>query len=302
MTSDRSLPDVHGSSMTSGLRAALASGQAFAVSKVGFSEQACCILPTVLAGTRDPLSRRALQAALVTHGHVQGGLFPPTPDAVLDFAQLLRGSLSAQDAVALAEGKWAEATRDHVVSSTVIDDLTSLDVRGTHPDHPLQVILDGLAGKDVLLITTPADFLVSRANQGTFEAAWSRLGRRWFSPRSIEALTMPDSYDLRTQAAWPDSRSLLEATVTRLSQYRFDVALIGAGLYGACLAAAVKDQGGVGISLGSQLQLLFGVQGRRWLSWEDFQRDIVNEDWVMLPTSPAASGRAALPDGGAYWS
>lgn len=288
--------------LAAGLRTALQRRRPYALSKMGFSEQACCVLPERLAAEHDPIKRRALEAALVTHGSVQGGLFPATSDSIIDFASLLQSSLHQQDGVAVAHGTWSDAALARVPTRTAVVDLDSLDVRRTDPDSAMQTLLAGLAGRDVLLVTTPADMLVSRAKPSTFEAVWSRVGRPWFEPRSVSGLALPDSYDPHARAPWGSSRALLDWAITELWARPFDVALIGAGLYGIPLAAAVKATGRIGISLGSQLQLLFGLQGRRWLAWEDFQRDIVTEHWDVLPSTHRDMDPQDLPDGGAYWS
>jgi hypothetical protein len=284
------------------LTSALASRQPFALSKVGFSEQALCVIPDRLASERDPARRRALEAALIAHGHRQGGLFPARAKEILTFSAVMRDSLARHDGLAIAPGRWAADTLRSIPARVAVAPLDSLDVRGVAAGDPLQVLLDGLAGADVLLVTTPAKLLHARANIHTFEAVWQRLGRRWFDPRSMAYLALPNGYDRRACDSWQDSVALLDWAVRQIEGRAFDVALIGAGLYGAPLAAKIKAGGRIGVSLGSQLQLLFGVQGRRWLGWEDFQRDIVNDHWICLPHSTLPSPPDMLPDGGAYWS
>lgn len=284
------------------LTTALASRQSFALSKVGFSEQALCVIPDRLETESDPVRRRALESALIAHGHRQGGLFPADTTEILRFSAVLRGSLTRHDGIAIAPGQWCADTLRCVPDHVAVAPLDSLDVRGVDAHHPLQVLLDGLAGADVLLVTSPAELLQTRANKPTFEAVWQRLGRRWFDPRSVSSLTLPNSYTPVARGPWPDSSTLLDWAVRQIEARAFDVALIGAGLYGAPLAAEIRDRGGIGVSLGSQLQLLFGVQGRRWLGWEDFQRDIVNDDWISLPPDGLVTDSHLLPDGGAYWS
>lgn len=44
----------------------------------------------------------------------------------------------------------------------------------------------------------------------------------------------------------------------------YDVALIGCGAYGFCLAAHAKRMGKKAIHMGGVLQLLFGIKGKRW--------------------------------------
>ena len=284
------------------LTTALASRQPFALSKVGFSEQALCVIPDRLESEGDPVRRRALEAALIAHGHRQGGLFPAEATEILAFSCVLRDSLTRHDGLAIAPGQWCADTLRCVPDHVAIAPLDCLDVRSVDPHHPLQALLDGLAGADVLLVTSPADLLHARANKPTFVAVWKRLGRRWFDPRSVAYLALPNSYDPLARSPWRNSTTLLNWVIGQIEGRDFDVALIGSGLYGAPLAAEIRHRGGIGVSLGSQLQLLFGVQGRRWLGWEGFQRDIVNDNWISLPPDGLTTDPDLLPDGGAYWS
>lgn len=81
----------------------------------------------------------------------------------------------------------------------------------------------------------------------------------------------------------------------QISQKDFDIALIGCGAYGFCLAAHVKRLGKQVLHLGGDLQLHFGIKGKRW----DY-KGMYNEFWV----SPSESERPLNfenVEGGCYW-
>ena len=98
------------------------------------------------------------------------------------------------------------------------------------------------------------------------------------------------------ETTWKKS---LDVTIERMRQAEFDVALIGAGAYGAPLAHAAKQMGRIGIHIGASLQLLFGIMGSRWENRSEVSQH-VDSSWVRpLPhETPAGAGRH---EGGAYW-
>ena len=60
---------------------------------------------------------------------------------------------------------------------------------------------------------------------------------------------------------WFDALKWMEDEMDKID---YDVALIGCGAYGFCLAAHAKRSGKKAVHLGGALQLLFGIKGNRW--------------------------------------
>jgi hypothetical protein len=283
------------------IRAQLAAGSPLAVSKCGFSEQAMLVLPPQLHQA-DAAQLRALRQTLMTHACLQLGVFPASHDHVLTMCTRLADSYSGHDAVAFSRGSWVTSARDRLPSMVHAPTYDALDVRFTNADHAFQAMLDSLAGKRVLIITTPAEFLAARANRTIFERVWQRTGRRWFSPHSVSAMSFPFAYDPSTHRRYRNTLSLLDDIVERMSRQSFDVALIGAAILGPVLAEEIRRQGRAAFSLGSQLQLLFGVTGRRWDSWSTDPDSMVTDAWTSLPSEFDLPAGTPAPDGGAYWA
>jgi hypothetical protein len=65
------------------------------------------------------------------------------------------------------------------------------------------------------------------------------------------------------------------------------------------LAAAIKQAGGQAIHLGGALQLLFGIQGRRW-DRDLAVQSMVNARWVR-PRPEETPLSAASIERGCYW-
>ncbi|WP_422685546.1 hypothetical protein [Candidatus Planktophila dulcis] len=64
----------------------------------------------------------------------------------------------------------------------------------------------------------------------------------------------------------------------RMSEKRFDVALVSAGAYSLPLAYHAKKLGSIGIHAGGALQLFFGVTGQRYDGYNQVKR-FFNADW-----------------------
>ena len=79
----------------------------------------------------------------------------------------------------------------------------------------------------------------------------------------------------------------------------FDVALIGCGAYGLPLAARIKKEGKCAIHLGGELQLLFGIKGKRWTD-DPHYTEKMNEYWVN-PFPEDVPENYEMVEGGCYW-
>lgn len=90
----------------------------------------------------------------------------------------------------------------------------------------------------------------------------------------------------------------------QMDQIDYDVALIGCGAYGFCLAAHAKRRGKKAVHLGGVLQLLFGIKGNRW---EDKKyhpiydyTTLFNDYWVK-PDKVFRPDNAEQIEGACYW-
>lgn len=84
----------------------------------------------------------------------------------------------------------------------------------------------------------------------------------------------------------------------------YDVALIGCGAYGFCLAAHAKRSGKKAIHMGGVLQLLFGIKGNRWENRNyhpiyDYT-SLFNKYWVK-PDYQLRPENAEQIEGACYW-
>ena len=85
----------------------------------------------------------------------------------------------------------------------------------------------------------------------------------------------------------------------------FDIALIGCGAYGYPLAAHAKKIGKIGFHLGGELQLIFGIIGKRYENLKHFNsfpitRKMVNKYWCRPSIKERPTNYKKVEDG-CYW-
>jgi len=91
----------------------------------------------------------------------------------------------------------------------------------------------------------------------------------------------------------------LKRMKNEMEGFDFDVALISAGAYALPLAYHAKKLGKVGITCGGELQLFFGVVGKRWEQMEKVTK-YRNEYWVRPSEAEKPPNWENLEDG-CYW-
>ena len=85
-----------------------------------------------------------------------------------------------------------------------------------------------------------------------------------------------------------------------ISKLDFDVAIIGCGAYGMCLAAHVKRMGKTAIHLAGWTQMLFGVYGNRWIKDQPEYSKFINKYWIRPSENERPKG-AEKVENGCYW-
>lgn len=110
---------------------------------------------------------------------------------------------------------------------------------------------------------------------------------------------------VQTIAGNQDSRfkdwfEALQYMKDEIDKQDYDVALIGCGAYGMCLAAHVKRMGKQAVHLAGWTQMLFGVYGNRWKEDQPQYFKFVNEHWIRPSDSERPNG-AERVENGCYW-
>lgn len=274
--------------------------QGLAAGKLGFSEQAWLLYPSLVLNARSHRQRAALFASLRVHAYRQGGVFPDSDDSQLDFCERFRATCIDMDFLAASAG-WPEALELLPDPGPELVDVEALEPDRSHPYDSANCYLPSLRGARVLLVSSLADALAERATRATFESVWANIGVPWFEPGEVDALQFPYTYDESVQATHQSIWDIYDDVVSRMASREFDVALIAAAALGCPLATAVKKMGVVGISLGGHLQVLFGVHGKRWRDDHEWSSRYINESWIGVPEEMRPTNSQGLADDGAYW-
>lgn len=273
----------------------------YAAGKIGTSEKTWMYYPVALARGMAPRQRVAFEASLKFHALHQSGVFPDDPAFLLEFARVYVEAVRTLDCLGLFLDR--PAIEEAVVRFHGLDQMF---VRFEHqepdrsvPDDPSNCYLPALEGRRLLLVSPFADLLQTRATRGTFEAVWSRTGKRWFAPASVDSLEFPYGVSPATWRRYPTALDLHADICREMARREFDVALVAAGGLGIPIAAAARRMGKVAISLGGHLQVTFGVLGQRWRQRRDF--DVyLNDAWIDMPARYRPDAEI-LADRGAYW-
>lgn len=96
---------------------------------------------------------------------------------------------------------------------------------------------------------------------------------------------------------WFEALKYMEDEISKLD---FDIAIIGCGAYGMCLAAHVKRMGKTAIHLAGWTQMLFGVYGNRWIKDQPKYSKYINEYWIRPNKNEHPKG-AEKVENGCYW-
>ena len=103
-----------------------------------------------------------------------------------------------------------------------------------------------------------------------------------------------------TEPSWFDHLNKLK---NLMQEQEFDVALIAAGAYSFPLAHHAKKMGKIGIHSGGNLQVFFGIMGKRWeRNWGkgNYIEKFYNKFWTRPSVAETPKG-ANMVEGGCYW-
>ena len=195
------------------------------------------------------------------------GFFPCTDEALSRFADRFLRDLTQTDVL----GSWlkeeAKLARYLVQAKTVrLEDL--------EPYYHQDPWTTALGGRTVLVI---------HPFEASIRSQYEKREVLFNDPRMLPAFTLKTLKAVQSIAenpkgfdTWFDA---LDWMCARVQEIDFDVALIGAGAYGLPLAAYVKGLGKKAVHLGGATQLMFGIRGKRWDDWPQFQK-LYNEHWT----------------------
>lgn len=109
------------------------------------------------------------------------------------------------------------------------------------------------------------------------------------------------TYPHLVKPEFPDWFSALDKMKCQIRETGFDVLLVGAGAYSLPLCVYARSLGKVGIHLGGNAQLMFGILGKRWLVPNaSIDSRFFNETWIYPLNEDTPPGCNKV-ESGCYW-
>lgn len=295
------IPNAQRMDLATALRGALEHQTGLAAGKIGVAEQALLAYPFLLERCTSAIQRHALTIQTQRHCAASLGLFPSTPEAILQFSLLHANSVRCLDFLGLFRCRLEADILEFLSYQGATLSIFDLEPDRSTPDESEGCYLPELKGKRVLIVSSAAELLCSRANRDTFTATWAKTGKPWFYPEEVLSLQFPYTYDSDTQRHFGNSGNLLEWIIERVDPDTFDVALITGASLGIPLTSAIKEKNRCAIALGSALQVLFGVKGKRWRNDPEWVDNYFTDAWIDFPSDQSPKMPADYCEGGAYW-
>jgi hypothetical protein len=156
----------------------------------------------------------------------------------------------------------------------------------------LKTWASSLSGKKILVISG-----FSQSFKSQHERIKKVFPENIYPSFHAEFITAPISQGgINDGRTWVDH---LERMKNEMESIDFEVALISAGAYALPLAYHAKKLGKIGITCGGELQLFFGVIGKRWEHMEKVTK-YQNEYWVRPSESERPENWREI-ENGCYW-
>jgi hypothetical protein len=175
------------------IRGALENGRGYAAGKIGNTERAILLYPLARERFREPLQIRAFELALGNHALRHSGVFPTEREFLLPFSQVYARAVARLDCIGLWPDRLAgdsQLAAGHGFGGHAIPFIDQEPDRSA-PSEESRCYLRFLRGRHLLIVCPFAGLLRDRANREIFEAVWSKIGKPWFEPASVQALELP---------------------------------------------------------------------------------------------------------------
>ena len=210
------------------------------------------------------------------------------------FATVYLRSILASDAVfvspvASSVNSWARVLS---ASGVPIGDLAHL--------NPYKALKSGLEpwtrkleGKRVLIVHPFEDSIRQQFARKCLVTGVSQI----LPDFQLDVLKPPVTFAGENESAqWFEQFS---GVANQLRARDFDVMIAGAGGYGLPLANVVKEMGKTAIHLGGQVQVLFGIRGKRFSHTSSIAA-FMDDTWIS-PSADETPKQAQRVEDGAYW-
>lgn len=188
--------------------------------------------------------------------------------------------------------RWQYPKEEYFIRRYCSKSLKDIDWFGVvYRDKPMGTVL---RGRRVLVISPFADAIKSQYERR--ELVYSDDYLPEFDLMTYKAVqTIAGNRDPRF-ANWFEA---LDFMCGEISKIDFDIALVGCGAYSLPLCSAIKRTGKSAIHMGGDVQLLFGIMGKRWED-NSFVQSMKNEYWIY-PSKEDVPKNAEKVEDACYW-
>ena len=218
---------------------------------------------------------------------INAGFFPSNPESVCLFAKELVEASKLADAMCIIRCKGeADFLRTYCPDAPLIEAAGLASMNYKNP------WTQSLKGKKILVIHPYSSSIIEQ---------YKKRNKLFDNPdilpqfklQTIRAIQSSAGNDLNIPfSSWFEVLEYLKKEIDKID---FDIAVIGAGSYGMSLASYCKKLGKKAIYMGSDLQMLFGIYGKRWE-----ESSLINEHWIR-PSSAETPKNYKQVEDGCYW-
>lgn len=222
---------------------------------------------------------------------INAGFFPPTPELLARFSTEAFGIVNHADVIGVWNGPL---TGEEYVLNICASKARLIGINDLSPIHSREPWSQHLQGKKVLIIHPFEKSILSQYKKRKQLFSNTKILPEFHLKTLKPVQSIAGNYRHLAYDNWFEA---LESTKKEIATVDFDIALIAAGAYGMFLADYCKSIGKQSIYLGSFLQLMFGIYGRRWI---DEGATFMNEHWVR-PLPEETPENAERVEKGCYW-
>lgn len=218
------------------------------------------------------------------------GVFNPTVDVLYKFTDLYTKLFSEIDVL----GTWHPSER---LLGNYFSRIVKISQSVVDPNLEKGTWTALLEGKRVLVVHPFADSIRSQ---------YEKRKELFDSPdvlpdfKSLYVLKAIQSIAGNVPSGFKTWFDALDYMRDEMNKVDYDIALIACGAYGFPLGAYAKQNGKKAFVIGGNLQLLFGIKGRRWAQTDKYKRIMEKPSWVWPSESETPQGIERVPGSG-YW-
>ena len=228
---------------------------------------------------------------------VNAGIFPPTIKDFDDFCREYLGHISHLDFF----GMWVFGDEPQGVTEKEVYEKYATNSKlvcagcwdSYHYENPWT---ENITGKKVLVISPFAK---------TIQSQFKKRKLLWSNPKilptfELKTIKCPLSAGLLGESPYHSWVEGLKALKEEMEKTDFDVCFTSAGAWGLPLAVHAKRLGKIGVHAGGDLQLMFGIKGKRWDNNAERGGLWYNEHWVRPSDEETPKNKNHI-ENGCYW-